>query len=421
MVAGHAGQAESAAPAREEAQRAAVVDPVQAALGEEGRKGSARPPRRAIAAGGGAKGEPIQEDRLQLRAPVIEVAPHETRHIRGESGELPRPREHAHLVLPLAGGEAQVQVEDLQRMASAIRAEDGNAGVLAPPPLAGAHREVDVALALDRVAAQGGVPVAALPQGDVMADGQVAIAQPSRQFTGQVHLPGARHPLVHLLQEDDVGIMGLEDAGDPFRSKAAIHTNGPMDVVAEHAQSHGPADPRGQTLPRDEFSKGPTVLTRRAGGVSFRAPPWPASSFASSTWGRATEAGSFRKTRAPCRASSNSRSGPCPGAPTSSSTDRGGRTPGYTPFSRSPIWTSKPPPPPTPSAAPSTTSCPRTSISSPWRRCRAASMPATGRRRAATSTRSRGGALPSPSRSYAGSTSRCTWTACDRPRASSLA
>ena len=73
--------------------------------------------------------------------------------------ELVRAHQQPGLLLALARREAEVQVEHLD-LAGVPVVLDGERGVLAAAALARADREVDVALAQDREAAERGVAVA---------------------------------------------------------------------------------------------------------------------------------------------------------------------------------------------------------------------------------------------------------------------
>jgi hypothetical protein len=130
-----------------------------------------------------------------------------------------------------------VQVEDLEPPAAAL-AFDDDGGVLAAAALPQADGQVDVALAQDRMPAQGGVAVAALPQRHVVPNRHVRVAEPRGQLTREVHLPRSGHALVHLLQEDDVRLVTLEDAGDPLGTEKPVDTDRAVDVVGQHAKAH---------------------------------------------------------------------------------------------------------------------------------------------------------------------------------------
>ena len=84
--------------------------------------------------------------------------------------------------------------------------------------------------------AQGGVAVAPLAQGDVVADRQVRVSESLGQLAREVQLARARHALVHLLQQDDVGLVVRDDADDPLGTEAPVDPDRAVDVVGEDPQ-----------------------------------------------------------------------------------------------------------------------------------------------------------------------------------------
>ena len=238
MVARDAGEGEAAAPGGGEPERAAVVDAVERALREEGREGGDRPLALVVAAGGGAEAEHVDEEGPQERPPVVVVAGHDRRRAEGQGGELARAGEERDLALPLAGGEAEVQVEGLEPARLAGRRPHGDPGVLAPPPPHEAHGQVDVPLALDRPAAEGRVAVAALAERHVVADRPVLVAEGAGQLPREVELARARGAVVHLLQHHDVGAVVAEDGDDALRAEAAVDADRAVDVPGDDPQPH---------------------------------------------------------------------------------------------------------------------------------------------------------------------------------------
>ena len=112
------------------------------------------------------------------------------------------------------------------------------ARVLAAAALQEADRQVDVALALDREAAERRVAVAALAQRDVVADREVLVAERLRQLAAEVELARARRAVVHLLQQRDVGVVVADDRGHALRQEAAVDADRAVDVVGQDPQSH---------------------------------------------------------------------------------------------------------------------------------------------------------------------------------------
>src|SRR5580765_5463697 len=161
MIARHARCGEAAAARRDETQRAAEVDAVERAGRGERRIG---PDARRVAeavAGRRPEAEDVEEDRVELAEPVVEVPGDEARRAFGNVLELLRAHELAHLTRALGGGEAEVEVEDVEHARSLrLRLLDGEARVHAAAALAGADREVDVAMDQEGPAAEDGVPVA---------------------------------------------------------------------------------------------------------------------------------------------------------------------------------------------------------------------------------------------------------------------
>ena len=86
--------------------------------------------------------------------------------------------------------------------------------------------------------AQGGVAVTALAESHVVPDGQVSVPEGGRQLPCEVHLAGPGDAVVHLLQQDDVRLVALEDADDPLGTEAAVDTDRAVDVVRQHAEAH---------------------------------------------------------------------------------------------------------------------------------------------------------------------------------------
>ena len=205
-----------------------------------------------VAAGGGAEAEQVHEEGPQQRAPVVVVAGHDRGHAEGQRGELARAGEEGHLALPLAGGEPEVQVEDLEPARLPGRRPDRDARVLAAAAAQEADRQVDVPLALDRPAAQGRVPVPPLAQRDVVADRVVLVAERAGQLLPEVQLARAGRPVVHLLEDGDVGVVVAEDGRHALGAEAAVDTDGAVDVVGQDAQPHGGASiaPRPLDPPR---------------------------------------------------------------------------------------------------------------------------------------------------------------------------
>jgi len=123
-------------------------------------------------------------------------------------------------------------------MRPAVGRASEDARVLAAAPLADPHGEIDVPLALDRPPAQGGVAVAALPEGHVVADGVVLVVEGLGELPPEVELARAGRPLVHLLQHHDIRVVVADDRSDPLRTEAAVDTDGAVDVVAENPNLH---------------------------------------------------------------------------------------------------------------------------------------------------------------------------------------
>src|SRR5262245_2538550 len=117
------------------------------------------------------KPEPERQARNEEGTPVVEIARDEARRVRLQVRDLLRAREQFHLFGPFGRGEAEMEVEDLEPALLAFPESDR--GVLASAPFPSADREVDVALAQNRKAAERRVPVAALAQRHVVADGAV--------------------------------------------------------------------------------------------------------------------------------------------------------------------------------------------------------------------------------------------------------
>ena len=131
-----------------------------------------------------------------------------------------------------------MQVEDLEAVPPAGGPLREEPRVLAAPALAEPHGQVDVPLAQDGVARQGGVAVAALAQGHVVSDRHVGIAESAGQLAREVELTRPRRPLVHLLQEHHVG--GEDSSGwrRSARAELPVHSDRAMDVEAGDPDAH---------------------------------------------------------------------------------------------------------------------------------------------------------------------------------------
>jgi len=151
-----------------------------------------------------------------------------------QAAHLLRSQEQPHLPGALARGESQVEVEDVEGDPLA----EGERGVLAAPALERPHREVDVPLPLDGPAGEGGVPVAPLAQRDVVPHGAVGEVERQRQLPRQIQLARAGRPVVHLLQEHEVGGVVGDDLHDALGPEPAIHPDGAVDVVGQDPQAH---------------------------------------------------------------------------------------------------------------------------------------------------------------------------------------
>src|SRR5262245_22596816 len=122
VVARHARDLQPAGAGAGELQGAAEVDAVEPPLGRERRVGAQGAVAAGLAVGGALEAQAVGEARAQQRAPAVEVPPHQGRHLRREIPELGARGQELHLPDPLAGGEPEVEVEDLQVAALALPA-----------------------------------------------------------------------------------------------------------------------------------------------------------------------------------------------------------------------------------------------------------------------------------------------------------
>ena len=99
--------------------------------------------------------------------------------------------------------------------------------------------QVNIALTDDGIAAQGGVAVHPLAQLDVQPHGIIGIIAQLGQFLGQIQLPRTGHPHVHLLQQNDIGIVMVQDRGDALRTKPPVNPDGPVDIIGQNPKIHG--------------------------------------------------------------------------------------------------------------------------------------------------------------------------------------
>lgn len=64
-------------------------------------------------------------------------------------------------------------------------------------------------------------------------DGQVSVSEGGCQLPCEVHRPGPGDTVVHLLQEDDVRRVALQDADDPLGTETAVDPDRAVDVVGQ--------------------------------------------------------------------------------------------------------------------------------------------------------------------------------------------
>ena len=72
----------------------------------------------------------------------------------------------------------------------------------------------------------------------VVADGEMGVVQGRSQLVGQIEPARARHPLIDLLEQNDIGIVMLQDRCDAIRAEASVDADRAVDVVAEDTDSH---------------------------------------------------------------------------------------------------------------------------------------------------------------------------------------
>ena len=163
VVAREAGEAQAAAVGGEETDGAAEVDAVEAARGRErGERADGAAAARA-ALGRAAEAEDLGEDRRDEVAPVVEVAGDYAGAGGRERDQLVGPGQDPHLPHPLAGREAEMDVEHLDLDRPPGVPLDAKGRVLASPGPPAPDGQVDVPLPLDREAREGRVPVPAAP------------------------------------------------------------------------------------------------------------------------------------------------------------------------------------------------------------------------------------------------------------------
>jgi hypothetical protein len=103
--------------------------------------------------------------------------------------------------------------------------------VLAATAFSSADREIDVALAFDLEAAQSCVSVTPTTQPYVVPDGVVRVVNQLRQILGQIQPLGTPSPVIDFLQQDQIGIVVVEDVGYPVEPKTAVETDSAVYVV----------------------------------------------------------------------------------------------------------------------------------------------------------------------------------------------
>jgi len=158
--------------------------------------------------------------------------------VRSQVQELFRTGKKPYLLPSLANRKTEMQIENLERMAVASNLLDSKRRVLAAPAFAAADRQVDVSFSLDRIAAQCCIAVAPLAQADIVAYGEVRVAQRFGKLPCQVHLARTGNSLVDLLQQYEIAIVMGKDLDDPIGTERPVDADGAMDVVRDDPKPH---------------------------------------------------------------------------------------------------------------------------------------------------------------------------------------
>jgi hypothetical protein len=127
-----------------------------------------------------------------------------------------------------------VEIEDLHGTCAIPSAAEPDIRKEASSPLPTSDGQIDVAILLDRVAAQRGIPISSLPQHHILTLCNVRIPQRVSQFSGKVQFLGPWRPFINLLQEHHVRIIVSKDLDDPIQPETPIHPDPSVDVVCHH-------------------------------------------------------------------------------------------------------------------------------------------------------------------------------------------
>ena len=64
-----------------------------------------------------------------------------------------------------------------------------------------------------------------------MTDGIVRVVDQLSQLSSQIEPLGTRRPIVHLLQQDQIGIVVIKDVGNSIEPKTPVDADGAVYVV----------------------------------------------------------------------------------------------------------------------------------------------------------------------------------------------
>ena len=171
----------------------------------------------------------------QLIAPVVGVAAEDHPVLRAQIAERAGVEEPRDLLGPLAGREAEMPIEDVQRPAPVRELEPRVERVAA---LAPADPQLEVSPLDDRDAREGGVAVGADGENVGLRPRRPWIVRGLRQHVIEEEIARARGAAIHLLQQDDVGLVVAQHLDHPLRIEASVLADAAVDVPGEEAQAH---------------------------------------------------------------------------------------------------------------------------------------------------------------------------------------
>ncbi len=129
-----------------------------------------------------------------------------------------------------------MQIKHLQSGSILITTIKLNGRVLATSRFQIIDGQIDIALCHDRIAAQGRITITTFSQADIVTGCIIRVFQRRGNFPGHILFPGSRRTIVDFLQQDNIGIVILEDFNNTAGLKTAIEANCPVNVVCDNSE-----------------------------------------------------------------------------------------------------------------------------------------------------------------------------------------